>query len=34
MIIQGGSEQKLVVIKYKTKIYTAVHYFALKIGCK
>ena len=34
MIIQGQKEQKQVVIKYKTKIYTAVRYFAMKVGCK
>ena len=33
MIIQGGKEQKQVVIKRKTK-HTAVHYIAIEIGCK
>ena len=32
MIIQGRKEQKQVVIKQKTKIYTAVRYFAWKLG--
>ena len=34
MIIQGRKEQKEVVIKHKTKIYTKARYFAIKIGCK
>ena len=34
MIIQGRKEQKMVVIKHKTKLYTAVGYFAMKIGRK
>ena len=34
MIIQGRKEQKLVVIKHKDKVYTAVRYFAIKIGRK
>ena len=34
MIVQGRKEQKQVVIKHKTKIYTAVRYFAIKIGRK
>ena len=32
MIIQGRKEQKKVAIKHKTKIYTAVCDFAMKIG--
>ena len=32
MIIQGRKEQKQVFIEHKTKIYTAVRYFAMKIG--
>ena len=32
MIIQGRNEQKQVVIEHKTEIYTAVRYFAMKIG--
>jgi len=32
MILQGRKEQKQVVIKHKTKIYTKTHYFAIKIG--
>ena len=34
MIIQGWKEQKQVVIKHKTKVYTAVRYFAMKIERK
>ena len=34
MIIQGRKEQKQVVIEHKTKLCTAVSYFAMKIGCK
>ena len=34
MIIQGRKEQNQVVIKHKTKIYTAVRYFAMEIGLK
>ena len=34
MIIQGQKEQKQVAIKHKTKIYTAVCYFAMKIERK
>ena len=34
MILQGRKEQKQVVIKHKTKIYTAVRCIAMKIGCK
>ena len=34
MIIKGRKEQKQVVMKHKTKIYTAIHYFAMKIGLK
>ena len=34
MIIKGQKAQKQVTIKYKTKIYTAVRYFAMKIGCQ
>ena len=34
MSIQGQKEQKQVVIEHKTKIYTAVCYFAMKIGRK
>ena len=34
MIIQGLKEEKHVVIKHKAKIYTAVLYFAMKIGRK
>ena len=34
MIIQGWKEQDQVVIKHKTKIYTAVRYFAMKIHHK
>ena len=34
LIIQGRKEHKQVVIRHKTKICTAVHYFAMKIGCK
>jgi len=32
--MQGGKEQKQVVIEYETKIYTAVHHFGIKIGNK
>ena len=32
MIIQGRKEQIEAVIKHKTKIYTAVRYFSMKIG--
>ena len=32
MIIQGGKEQKQVVIEHKTKTYAVVRYFAMKIG--
>ena len=31
MIIQGRREQKQVVLKHKTKMYTAACYFAMKI---
>ena len=31
MIVQGRKEQKQVVIEHRTKIYTAVRYFAMKI---
>ena len=34
MIIQGRKEQIQVVIEHKAKIYSAVHYFAMKIGRK
>ena len=34
MIIQGWKEEKQVVIEPKTKIYTVVRYFAMKIGRK
>ena len=34
MIIRGRKEQKQVVIKHKTKIYTALRYFAMKIERK
>ena len=34
MIIQGRKELERVVIKHKAKIYTAVRYFAMKIGRK
>ena len=34
MIIQGRKEQKQVVIVHKIKIFTAVRYFAMKIGRK
>ena len=34
MIIQGRQEQKQVAINLKAKMYTAVHYFAMKIGRK
>ena len=34
MNIQGLKEQKQVVIEHKAKIYTAVSYFAMKIGRK
>ena len=34
MFIQGRKEQKQVVIKHKAKTYTAVLYFAMKIGRK
>ena len=34
MIIQRRKEQKHVVIEHKTEIYTAVRYFAMKIGRK
>ena len=34
MIIQERKEQKKVIIKHKTKIYTTVRYFAMKIGRK
>ena len=32
MIVQGQKGQKQVVIEHKTKIYTAVRYFAMKSG--
>jgi len=32
--LQGWKEQKQVVIEHKTKIYTAVRHFAIKIGRK
>ena len=32
MIIQGQKEQRQVVIENKTKIFTAVRHFAMKIG--
>ena len=32
MIIKGRTLQKQVVIKYKSKIYTKAHYFALNSG--
>ena len=34
MIIQGRKEQKQAVIMHRTKIYTAVRYFAMKTGYK
>jgi len=34
VIIQGRKEQKQAVVKHKAKIYTAVRYFAMKIGRK
>ena len=34
MIIQGRKEQKQIVLEHKAKIYTAVRYFAMKIGHK
>ena len=34
MIIQGWKEQKQVAIYLKANIYTAVRYFAMKIGRK
>ena len=34
MIMHERKEQEQVVIKHETKIYTAVRYFAMKIGRK
>ena len=34
MVIQGREEQKQVDIEHKTKTFTAVRYFAMKIGRK
>ena len=34
MARQGRKEQKQVAVKHKPKIYTAVRYFAMKIGGK
>ena len=34
MIILGWKEEEQVVLKHKTKLYTAVRYFAMKISRK
>ena len=34
MTIQGQKEQEQVVIEHKAKMYTAVLYFVMRIGCE